>query len=120
MPTHATRLSDRQFKAVKATGKDFVLSDGDGLQLRVRASGSMIWNFNYREPLTKSRLNMALGPHPDLSLANALLDMFTPPGHHRTAVFDVIRPVVGAPNFVFIDMRQRDFDQLRTPPPRTA
>jgi integrase len=71
MPTQATRLSDRQLKAVKPTGKDFVLSDGDGLQLRVRASGSMMWNFNYREPLTRSRINMALGPYPDLSLANA-------------------------------------------------
>ncbi|MDD2039233.1 hypothetical protein [Pseudomonas putida] len=39
MPTQAARLSDRQLKAVKPTGKDFVLSDGDGLQLRVRASG---------------------------------------------------------------------------------
>ncbi|AZF12715.1 Integrase [Pseudomonas sp. R2-37-08W] len=71
MPTNATRLSDRQLKAVKATGKDFILSDGDGLQLRVRASGSMMWNFNYREPLTRSRINMTLGPYPDLSLANA-------------------------------------------------
>lgn len=71
MPTNATRLSDRQLKAVKATGKDFVLTDGDGLQLRVRASGSMIWNFNYRKPVTKNRLNMALGPYPALSLANA-------------------------------------------------
>ncbi|MCO1620141.1 integrase domain-containing protein [Pseudomonas putida] len=71
MPTQAARLSDRQLKAVKPTGKDFVLSDGDGLQLRVRASGSMMWNFNYREPLTRSRINMALGPYPDLSLANA-------------------------------------------------
>ncbi|GFM53529.1 hypothetical protein PSCICE_47960 [Pseudomonas cichorii] len=44
MPTNATRLSDHQLKAVKATGKDFVLSDGDGLQLRVRTSGSMMWN----------------------------------------------------------------------------
>ncbi len=71
MPTQATRLSDRQLKAVKAPGKEFALSDGDGLQLRVRASGSMMWNFNYREPLTRSRINMALGPYPDLSLANA-------------------------------------------------
>lgn len=31
----------------------------------------MIWNFNYREPLTRERLNMALSPYPDLSLANA-------------------------------------------------
>ena len=30
--------------------------------------------------------------------------------HLRTPMFDVIRPVVGASNFVFIDMRQRDFD----------
>lgn len=71
MTTNATRLSDRQLKAVKATGKDFVLTDGDGLQLRVRASGSTIWNFNYREPVTRNRLNMALGPYPALSLANA-------------------------------------------------
>lgn len=71
MPTQATRLSDRQLKAVKATGKDFVLSDCDDLQLRVRASGSMMWNFNYREPLTRSRINMALSPSPNLSLANA-------------------------------------------------
>jgi len=41
MPTNATRLSDRELKTVKATGKDFVLTDGDGLQLRVRASGTV-------------------------------------------------------------------------------
>ena len=64
MPTNATRLSDRQLKAVKATGKDFVLSDGDGLQLRVRASGSMMWNFNYREPLTRSLSTWHLVPTP--------------------------------------------------------
>jgi len=71
MSTNATRLSDRQLKAVKATGEDLVLSDGDGLQLRVRASCLMMWNFNYREPLARSRINMALGPYLDLSLANA-------------------------------------------------
>jgi hypothetical protein len=31
MPTQATRLSDRQLKAVKTTGKDFVLSGGGEL-----------------------------------------------------------------------------------------
>ena len=44
-----------------------------------------------------------------------LLDMFTPPSHHRTPAFDVIRSVVGATNFVLVDMRQRDLDQLRIP-----
>lgn len=31
----------------------------------------MPWNFNYRHPRTKNRINMALGPYPDLSLAQA-------------------------------------------------
>jgi len=71
MCAYTTRLSDRQLKAIKSTDKDYVLTDGDGLQLRVRVNRSMQWNFNYRHPLTKNRINMALGPYPDLSLANA-------------------------------------------------
>ncbi len=70
-PTNATRISDRQLKAVKANDKDFVLSDSDGLQLRVRSKGSIMWNFNYRDPITKNRINMGLGTYPELSLANA-------------------------------------------------
>ena len=71
MPASALRLSDRQLKTVKAKDKDYVLSDGNGLQLRVRSNGSMLWNFNYRDPVTNNRINMGLGPYPDLSLANA-------------------------------------------------
>ncbi|SCW85405.1 hypothetical protein SAMN03159473_02159 [Pseudomonas sp. NFACC52] len=41
MPAPALRLSDRQLKTVKAKDKDYVLSDGDGLQLRVRSNGSI-------------------------------------------------------------------------------
>lgn len=40
MCAQATRLSDRQLKAVKPKDKGYVLSDGDGLQLRVRVNGS--------------------------------------------------------------------------------
>lgn len=71
MPAQAHHLSDRQLKTVKAKDKDYVLSDGEGLQLRVRSNGSMLWNFNYREPVTKKRINMGLGTYPELSLANA-------------------------------------------------
>jgi hypothetical protein len=28
-------------------------------------NGSMLWNFNYREPVTKKRINMGLGPTPN-------------------------------------------------------
>ena len=31
----------------------------------------MLWNFNYREPVTKKRINIGFGTYPELSLANA-------------------------------------------------
>ena len=43
------------------------------------------------------------------------LDVLTPPSHHRTPAFDVVSSVVRASDFVLVDMRQRDFDQLRIP-----
>ena len=71
MCAQTTRLSDRQLKAVKPKDKDYVLTDGDGLQLRVRVNRSMQWNFNYRHPVTKNRINMARGSYPEVSLAQA-------------------------------------------------
>jgi integrase len=71
MCAQATRLSDRLLKAIKPKDKDYVLTDGDGLQTRVRVNRSMQWNFNYRHPVTKNRINMALGPYPEVSLAQA-------------------------------------------------
>ena len=44
------------------------------------------------------------------------LDVLTPTSHHRTLAFDVVRSVLSASDFVIVDMRQRDFDQLRIPP----
>lgn len=35
MPAQNRRLYDRQLKGVKPTAMDYVISDGDGLQLRV-------------------------------------------------------------------------------------
>lgn len=71
MPDLVLRLSDRRLKAVKAKDKDYVLSDGDGLQLRARSNGSMLWYFNYRDPVNKNLINMGLGTYTKLSLANA-------------------------------------------------
>ncbi|MCR9772595.1 integrase domain-containing protein [Vibrio harveyi] len=71
MGTRATRLTNKAITNAKPKEKDYVLSDGDGLQLRVRTNGSRLWNFNYRHPITKKRINMGLGAFPELSLANA-------------------------------------------------
>ena len=67
----ATRLSDVKIRAAKPQAKDYILTDGNGLQLRVRANGSRLWNFNYVHPVTKKRINMGLGTFPELSLAQA-------------------------------------------------
>lgn len=71
MCAQATRLSELKIKAAKPLEKDYVLVDGDGLQMRVRINGSKLWNFNYYHPVTKKRINMGLGAYPELSLAQA-------------------------------------------------
>lgn len=60
MCAQATRLSKLKIKAAKPLEKDYVLVDGDGLQIRVRINGFKLWNFNYYHPVTKKRINMGL------------------------------------------------------------
>ncbi|MDQ9090478.1 integrase domain-containing protein [Pseudoalteromonas haloplanktis] len=71
MPKTIKPLSNNEVKNAKPKEKDYVLSDGKGLQLRVRINGSKHWNFNYYHPINKKRINMGLGTYPDLSLVNA-------------------------------------------------
>lgn len=71
MARKTTRLTDKELKAAKPKDKDYVLSDGDGLQFRVRKNGTTQWNLNYYHPITKKRINLGLGTYPSLTLANA-------------------------------------------------
>lgn len=71
MCAQAVRLSELKIKSAKPDDKDYVLFDGGGLQMRVRSNGSKLWNFNYRHPVTKKRINMGLGTFPEVSLAQA-------------------------------------------------
>ena len=71
MGAQATRLSDVKVKAAKPKEKDYILTDGNGLQMRMRINGSKLWNFNYIHPVTKKRINMGLGTFPEVSLAQA-------------------------------------------------
>ncbi|WP_345876068.1 integrase domain-containing protein [Shewanella algae] len=71
MATSTTRLTNTQIKNQKPGPKDIVLSDGGGLQLRVRTNGSKLWNFNYYHPITKKRVNIGIGPYPEIGLAKA-------------------------------------------------
>ncbi len=71
MARQVIRLTDKQIKTTDATGKEFTLSDGDGLQLRVRANGTKSWQFKYKRPTDGKSVKLSLGTYPQLSLANA-------------------------------------------------
>ncbi|WP_413505822.1 integrase domain-containing protein [Photobacterium phosphoreum] len=66
-----TRLSDKEIKAAKPKEKEYMLSDGDGLRVRVKPNGSKLWLLNYTHPIKRKRTNFGLGKYPELSLANA-------------------------------------------------
>lgn len=64
-------LTNTQVKQFKALDKEFTLSDGNGLQLRIKPSGSKTWVLKYSKPFTKARSNIGLGTYPEVSLASA-------------------------------------------------
>lgn len=62
-------LTDIQVKTAKPQGKDYKLSDGDGMYLQVAATGGKRWRLKYRFG-GKEKL-LALGTYPDVSLQEA-------------------------------------------------
>ncbi len=64
-------LTNTEVKHAKPKTKIYTLSDGGGLQLRVKPNGSKHWLFDYYRPFTKKRTCLSFGAYPDLSLAAA-------------------------------------------------
>lgn len=64
-------LTNTEIKQAKPRQKEYNLSDGAGLALRIKPNGSKYWIFNYSRPYTKKRANISFGAYPSLSLANA-------------------------------------------------
>ena len=71
MPRRTTPLSATEVKQAKPKQKDYYLSDGRGLQLRILPSGNKRWELNYISPTTRKRSTIGLGTYPDISLDNA-------------------------------------------------
>ncbi|MCG9697233.1 integrase domain-containing protein [Shewanella sp. Isolate11] len=71
MARRTTPLTDTEIKKAKPKLKEYNLTDGAGLQLRVKPTGSKLWLFNYYHPVTKKRKNFSLGLYPDISLSVA-------------------------------------------------
>ena len=64
-------LTNTEVKQAKPKDKVYKLSDGGGLQLRVRPNGTRSWLFDYKKPYSKIRANYSFGSYPSLSLADA-------------------------------------------------
>lgn len=64
-------LSNSEINNAKPKEKDYSLSDGSGLFLLVRVTGSKIWRFQYYKPFTKKRTLISLGAFPEISLKEA-------------------------------------------------
>ena len=66
-----TPLTNTQIKQAKPKDKIYKLSDGEGLQLRIKPNGSKSWLLDYFKPYTKKRTSISLGKYPDVSLSEA-------------------------------------------------
>jgi integrase len=71
MANNTRPLTNTEVKQSKPKAKEYNLSDGGGLALRVKPSGQKFWIFNYSKPFIKKRTNIGFGSFPDVSLANA-------------------------------------------------
>ncbi|RUO79097.1 integrase domain-containing protein [Pseudidiomarina taiwanensis] len=64
-------LTNTEVKQAKPRQMVYKLSDGGGLQLRIRPNGNKSWLLDYIKPNTKKRSAIGLGGYPALSLADA-------------------------------------------------
>ncbi|AJJ11845.1 prophage CP4-57 integrase [Yersinia rohdei] len=64
-------LSVKEIESAKSKEADYVLYDGDGLELLIKSSGSKIWQFRYIRPVTKKRAKKSIGAYPSVTLADA-------------------------------------------------
>jgi integrase len=71
MPKLAAALTDNQIKHAKPKDKEYSLSHGQGLSLRVRTSGTKEWVLRYKRPFTGVRTAIKLGNYPNLSIKDA-------------------------------------------------
>lgn len=71
MPRIVTPLSNTEISKAKSRNKVYSLSDGGGLQLRIKPTGSKTWILDYYRPYTKKRTTISFGTFPEVSLKEA-------------------------------------------------
>ncbi|MFV8455426.1 integrase arm-type DNA-binding domain-containing protein [Vibrio owensii] len=85
-------LTETQIKNAKPQVKEYILSDGNGLRLRIKTNGTKTWLLNYTHPILSKRVNFTLGTYPNTSLkiarektreARELIEQGKDPKTHR-------------------------------------
>lgn len=71
MPKKVVPLTDSKIKNAKPKDKEYNLTDGDGLMLRIKPNGAKLWIFNFYRPYTNKRASMSFGQYPSLTLLEA-------------------------------------------------
>ena len=71
MPKIVKPLTNTQCKHAKAQDKEFTLSHGGGMGLRIMPSGRKEWLLRYTKPYTKTRTAIQLGIYPATSIKQA-------------------------------------------------
>ncbi|MDF2179103.1 tyrosine-type recombinase/integrase [Aliiglaciecola sp. CAU 1673] len=71
MPRSVKPLNATQVDKAKPKDKEYNLSDGQGLALRIKPNGTKVWLFNYTHPFSKKRKNLSFGQYPIVSLVDA-------------------------------------------------
>ncbi len=64
-------LNDTKIKSLKPKDKNYSISDGNGLQLLIKISGSRLWEFRYTSPTTLKRRKTSFGTYPVTTLKSA-------------------------------------------------
>ena len=64
-------LNDTKVKNLKPKEKDYTETDGNGLQLLVKANGKKLWEFRFSSPIINKRRKTSFGNYPETSLKTA-------------------------------------------------
>lgn len=64
------KLTAKTIELAQPANKEYLLSDGEKLYLRVHPSGGKSWQFNYTS-IEGKRVKLTLGAYPEISLASA-------------------------------------------------
>jgi integrase len=104
MPKIVKPLSELECKRAKPKSKDYKLSDGAGMYLLVKISGSKLWRFNYI--YNQKQKTISLGIYPETSLQEAreiretmrktLKKGYDPSINKKEKIIDTVRDVANA------------------------